>query len=119
MDGVAVPAFKTVAIEQRQEQLEVLFLAGVRGRGHEQQVPRDPTKQTAEVVALCRLQLCAEVVGGHAVCLIDDDEVVVRVLQGAAQLLGARKLCLLYTSDAADDLLCVDLGGRRIIKKKT
>src|SRR5450756_11458 len=23
-----------------------------------------------------------------------------------------RKVCLLYTSDAADDLLCVDLGGR-------
>src|SRR5450756_3094177 len=29
-----------------------------------------------------------------------------------------RLTCLLYTSDAADDLLCVDLGGRRIIKKK-
>ena len=28
------------------------------------------------------------------------------------------KCCLLYTSDAADDLLCVDLGGRRTIKKK-
>src|SRR5665213_4554986 len=28
------------------------------------------------------------------------------------------RICLLYTSDAADDLLCVDLGGRRIIKKK-
>ena len=27
--------------------------------------------------------------------------------------------CLLYTSDAADDLLCVDLRGRRIIQKKT
>ena len=26
--------------------------------------------------------------------------------------------CLLYTSDAADDPRCVDLGGRRIIKKK-
>ena len=26
--------------------------------------------------------------------------------------------CLLYTSDAADDLLCVDLGGRRIINKQ-
>ena len=26
--------------------------------------------------------------------------------------------CLLYTSDAADDSLRVDLGGRRIIKKK-
>src|SRR5659263_787160 len=30
----------------------------------------------------------------------------------------ALKTCLLYTSDAADDLLCVDLGGRRTIKKK-
>ena len=27
-------------------------------------------------------------------------------------------VCLLYTSDAADDSLRVDLGGRRIIKKK-
>ena len=26
--------------------------------------------------------------------------------------------CLLYTSDAADDLLCVELGGSRITKKK-
>ena len=26
--------------------------------------------------------------------------------------------CPLYTSDAADDQLCVDSGGRRIIKKK-
>ena len=34
---------------------------------------------------------------------------------GEARLFHA---CLLYTSDAADDLLCVDLGGRRIIKKK-
>ena len=31
---------------------------------------------------------------------------------------GDPRSCLLYTSDAADDLLCVDLGGRRIIKKK-
>eukprot|EP00831_Metopus_contortus_P050969 TRINITY_DN42823_c0_g1_i1.p6 TRINITY_DN42823_c0_g1~~TRINITY_DN42823_c0_g1_i1.p6 ORF type:complete len:148 (+),score=24.55 TRINITY_DN42823_c0_g1_i1:1580-2023(+) len=28
-------------------------------------------------------------------------------------------ICLLYTSDAADDTPCVDLGGRRIIKKTT
>ena len=27
--------------------------------------------------------------------------------------------CLLYTSDAPDDLLCVDFGGRRIIKKQS
>src|SRR5450756_917636 len=38
-----------------------------------------------------------------------------RICEPAAAL---RKVCLLYTSDAADDLLCVDLGGRRIIKKK-
>ena len=29
------------------------------------------------------------------------------------------KICLLYTSDAADDSLRVDLGGRRIIKKRS
>ena len=32
--------------------------------------------------------------------------------------IAASTICLLYTSDAADDLLCVDFGGRRIIKKK-
>ena len=31
---------------------------------------------------------------------------------------GLYRGCLLYTSDAADDLLCVDLGGTRIINKK-
>ena len=36
----------------------------------------------------------------------------------ADQLVAPCRCCLLYTSDAADDLLCVDLGGRRIIKKK-
>ena len=29
-----------------------------------------------------------------------------------------RRSCLLYTSDAADERSSVDLGGRRIIKKK-
>ena len=29
-----------------------------------------------------------------------------------------RDRCLLYTSDAADERSSVDLGGRRIIKKK-
>ena len=37
---------------------------------------------------------------------------------GGGSVARAIKTCLLYTSDAADDLLCVDLGGRRIIKKK-
>ena len=43
-----------------------------------------------------------------------------QVLQGntLSQEDAWHRACLLYTSDAADDLLCVDLGGRRIIKKK-
>ena len=36
--------------------------------------------------------------------------------QPLGQLLGSQSIdCLLYTSDAADDSLRVDLGGRRII----
>ena len=31
---------------------------------------------------------------------------------------GQHVICLLYTSDAADERSSVDLGGRRIIKKK-
>src|SRR5678816_1905414 len=34
------------------------------------------------------------------------------------RLLNGIKSCLLYTSDAADERSSVDLGGRRIIKKK-
>ena len=34
------------------------------------------------------------------------------------ELLDNPYLCLLYTSDAADERSSVDLGGRRIIKKK-
>ena len=36
----------------------------------------------------------------------------------AAHHVGERSVCLLYTSDAADERSSVDLGGRRIIKKK-
>ena len=41
-------------------------------------------------------------------------------VSGAASALrhALRTPCLLYTSDAADERSSVDLGGRRIIKKK-
>ena len=48
---------------------------------------------------------------GGELPLRPDDRRVVRI----ADDVGA---CLLYTSDDADDLLCGDHGGRRIIKKK-
>ena len=48
------------------------------------------------------------------------DGTVIRFDTNAAVLINANKEppgCLLYTSDAADELLCVDLGRRRLIKK--
>ena len=37
---------------------------------------------------------------------------------GGRQVPNPSNACLLYTSDAADERSSVDLGGRRIIKKK-
>ena len=45
-------------------------------------------------------------------------ESIVAVVRDRLKVFAIACACLLYTSDAADDLLCVDLGGRRIIKKK-
>ena len=41
-----------------------------------------------------------------------------QLVDRAAEALAHLALCLLYTSDAADERSSVDLGGRRIIKKK-
>ena len=45
---------------------------------------------------------------------------IARGYESAVQEMGHQLLgtCLLYTSDAADERSSVDLGGRRIIKKK-
>ena len=47
-----------------------------------------------------------------------------KIIDGDTIILNSEKIrlygidtCLLYTSDAADDIPRVDLGGRRIIKK--
>ena len=45
-----------------------------------------------------------------------DDGYETWYMYGAA--LWLHYICLLYTSDAADERSSVDLGGRRIIKKK-
>ena len=46
------------------------------------------------------------------------DGLVLNVGIGAGRWLKGTSACLLYTSDAADERSSVDLGGRRIIKKK-
>ena len=41
-----------------------------------------------------------------------------RIYLHGKDMRGTIYACLLYTSDAADDLHCVDLDGRRVLKKK-
>ena len=52
---------------------------------------------------------------GHPV----DDGICTFGEDGGSLCGGDLGICLLYTSDAADERSSVDLGGRRIIKKKT
>ena len=89
---VAVPALEPVGVEQRHEQLEVLFAARVRGRGHQQEVPGGLPEELAELVALGLLQLVAEVVGGHPVRLVDHDQVPVGALKLLLELIGPGEL---------------------------
>ena len=49
----------------------------------------------------------------------DSTENVSVLLEQFGQLPLPPYICLLYTSDAADERSSVDLGGRRIIKKNT
>ena len=68
--------------------------------------------------------------GGRIIYVGDDGGAAVHVGQDTRLIDGRKRVltpgfidnhchvCLLYTSDAADDLLCVDIGGRRSIKKK-
>ena len=49
---------------------------------------------------------------------IDEAIVVEEAAEGAGSFVAQHQVCLLYTSEAADERSSVDLGGRRIIKKK-
>ena len=49
----------------------------------------------------------------------DESQLVVKtIMVDGGRTLKRMRPCLLYTSDAADERSSVDLGGRRIIKKK-
>ena len=50
--------------------------------------------------------------------ILRDKEYEVRPGMALVDALKKNNICLLYTSDAADERSSVDLGGRRIIKKK-
>src|SRR5450756_483738 len=79
--------------------------------------------QTANELAMrvqqpirCAALLCEILVlGGVTVVRVEDllGRDAIRVHRSARTAHHHVVPCLLYTSDAADDLLCVDLGGRR------
>ena len=50
--------------------------------------------------------------------LINHSDAKFLAVEGELQLSRLANICLLYTSEAADERSSVDLGGRRIIKKK-
>src|SRR5665811_2451285 len=60
----------------------------------------------------------AQVYGAEVAALIPSTDVVADERVTLKCAVPVCQGCLLYTSDAADDLTRVDLGGRRIIKKK-
>eukprot|EP00657_Telonema_sp_P-1_P007875 TRINITY_DN2819_c0_g1_i1.p1 TRINITY_DN2819_c0_g1~~TRINITY_DN2819_c0_g1_i1.p1 ORF type:complete len:108 (-),score=25.42 TRINITY_DN2819_c0_g1_i1:60-383(-) len=66
-----------------------------------------PTLSTSPTASGWQPSLCAPSLEASATCTQPPSN-----RDGRANSQGH---CLLYTSDAADDLLCVDLGGRRII----
>ena len=50
--------------------------------------------------------------------IVAKDGALSEPVSGVPAVLAQGQGCLLYTSDAADERSSVDLGGRRIIKKK-
>ena len=73
----------------------------VRSRGLGDVYKRQKAPPVGEILA-ARLKVLGERIRAHR----------------EQQKVSATTACLLYTSDAADERSSVDLGGRRIIKKK-
>src|SRR5450756_1609825 len=100
------------------QQVELALGPGGPGAQPVQQtvVPRFTLRDRTLAVALTDSSLTVETTNYRH--YLEFRAVLERVFAAAAELLqpdgvarvGMRYICLLYTSDAADDLLCVDLG---------
>ena len=93
-----------------QEDLRAFFeRLAMLGNLRKEARPLSELEKAAGIIAQTAANLAKKRVG--ALIVIAGNDPLERHFNGGTT-------CLLYTSDAADDLLCVDLGGRRIIKKK-
>ena len=83
MYTVAKAALEAVAIEQRQKQLKVLFLAVMGRCRHQKEVPCESRKEFSKVIALGVLDFAAEYRGRELMGLVADNQVpsAVRGLQ--------------------------------------
>src|SRR5665648_1285872 len=86
-----------------------IILGGIR-------IPKEPPAQILPVAKL--LSYPRRIIDGSATSVSIVIEAAIIPTQDARIVPINTLTCLLYTSDAADEEDSVDLGGRRIIKKK-
>ena len=75
VDAFAKAALEAIRVQQPHEQLEVLFLAVMGRRGHEDEMAREPAGQDAELETPSVFDLLPEEARRHAVRLVADDQV--------------------------------------------
>ena len=75
VDAIAEATLEAVRVEQRHEKLEILFLAVVRRRRHEEEMPAARAEKLPELIALRVFDLAAEEARRHAVGFVADDEI--------------------------------------------
>ena len=94
MNPVAKAPLESVAVDERHEELKVLLLPVVRGRGHQEEVAGEARQELAQPIALRVLDLAAEERRRHLVRLVAHDEVpaAIRRLQLVLDVLVAGEL---------------------------
>src|SRR5205085_2944756 len=83
---------EAIGVQEGEEELEVLFLPGMRRRGHEQEVAGDTSEHFAEAIPAGLLELVTEEVRRHAVRLVHDDEIPFTASNQIDEIVIARKM---------------------------
>ena len=63
MSALAKTSLKAVGVQQFQEELKIFLFAVVRRGGHQQEMPRQLSQQSAQLVSLGLLQSIAKIGG--------------------------------------------------------